>query len=95
MPDDAAAKIGDADVFALRNGVRLQFEQSQNSWVLLYPEGMVQLSETAAEIMRRLDSARSVAALIGDLDAAYGADTRADVVEFLETARERRWIERR
>ena len=39
---------------------RLQFESVQNAWVLLYPEGMVQLNPSAAEILRRCDGQRSI-----------------------------------
>ena len=38
--------------------LRLQFEPVQASWVLLYPEGMVQLNPSAAEILRRCDGQR-------------------------------------
>lgn len=91
---EKAPGLARGDVVALRRGVRIQFEQAQNSWVLLYPEGMVQLGDTAAEIMKRIDGVRDIAEIIRDLDEAYSADTGADVIEFLETAHERRWIER-
>ena len=32
---------------------RLQWEEVQQSWVLLYPEGMVKLNGSAGEIMKR------------------------------------------
>lgn len=92
---ECSAKPDDKEVFALRVGVRLQFERAQKSWVLLYPEGVVQLSDTAAAILRRLDGLCSTSTLIRELDSAYNAETRSDVLEFLETAYERRWIERR
>ena len=31
---------------------RLQFEPVQDCWVLLYPEGMIKLNASAAEILR-------------------------------------------
>ena len=74
-------------------GYRLQYEQAQSAWVLLYPEGMVRLSESAAEIVKRVDGSRSVDALIGDLERAYpGVDLRQDVIDFLESARGSGWI---
>jgi len=32
---------------------RLQWEEAQNSYVLLYPEGMVKLNQSAGEILKR------------------------------------------
>ena len=31
---------------------RLQWEEAQGAWVLLYPEGMVKLNQSAGEILR-------------------------------------------
>lgn len=93
---NAQAKIGEQDVFAIKHGARIQWEAAQQAWVLLYPEGMVKLSESAAEILKRVDGAASVDGVLQSLHDAYpGADLRADVIEFLETAYERGWIERR
>ncbi|MEW5708101.1 MAG: pyrroloquinoline quinone biosynthesis peptide chaperone PqqD [Pseudomonadota bacterium] len=83
------------DVPQLTRHFRLQWEEAQQAWVLLYPEGMVRLSPSAAEIMRRVDGATTVAGIVADLERAYpGADLRRDVMEFLEVAHERGWIRR-
>jgi pyrroloquinoline quinone biosynthesis protein D len=72
---------------------RLQWEEAQQAWVLLYPEGMVKLNPSAGEILKRVDGARSVAEVIGELERAFpGADLRQDVMAFLEAAHERGWI---
>jgi pyrroloquinoline quinone biosynthesis protein D len=56
---------------------------------------MVRLSPSAAEIVRRVDGATTVAGIVADLERAYpGADLRRDVMEFLEVAHERGWIRR-
>jgi len=89
-----ASKLSRDDVVVLRRGVRLQFESSQDRWVLLYPEGMVQLGDTALEVLKRLDGIRDINQVIRELDQAYDADTCADVIEFLEIALERLWITR-
>jgi pyrroloquinoline quinone biosynthesis protein D len=89
----AETAIDPADVPALSRLFRLQFEEAQSAWVLLYPEGMVRLSSSAGEIMKRLDGAASVGALIGDLESTFpGADLRSDVLQFLEEALGRGWI---
>jgi len=73
---------------------RLQYEEAQQSWVLLFPEGMVKLNGPAGEIMKRCDGARSVAQIIADLEAAFNAQgLQADVLAFLDIARGKQWIE--
>jgi len=72
---------------------RFQFEQAQSAWVLLYPEGMVKLSDSAAEIMKRIDGSFSVEALMRSLEQAFpGTDLRRDVLDFLTVAGQRGWI---
>ena len=89
----AETAIHSADVPALSRLFRLQFEQAQSAWVLLYPEGMVRLSTSAGEIFKRLDGVASVDALIADLESTFpGADLRSDVLQFLEEALGRGWI---
>lgn len=81
------------DIPRVSRKFRLQYEQAQSAWVLLYPEGMVKLSGSAGEIMKRIDGRASVAAVIGELEAAFpGAELRADVLEFMKVAHERGWI---
>jgi pyrroloquinoline quinone biosynthesis protein D len=82
------------DVPALSGKFRLQYEQAQAAWVLLYPEGMVKLSGTAGEIMKRIDGRITVDGLIADLEAAFpGASLRQDVLDFLQEAHARGWIQ--
>jgi pyrroloquinoline quinone biosynthesis protein D len=87
------AKIGLDDVPEISRHFRLQFEQAQSAWVLLYPEGMVKLSESAGEIMQRIDGKTAVAMLIRDLETTFpGAELHQDVLGFLNVAHERGWI---
>jgi pyrroloquinoline quinone biosynthesis protein D len=73
---------------------RLQWEQAQQSWVLLFPEGMVKLNGSAGEIMKRCDGARSVSQIVMDLEASFGVQgLQADVLAFLQIARDKHWIE--
>ncbi|TFZ05388.1 pyrroloquinoline quinone biosynthesis peptide chaperone PqqD [Ramlibacter henchirensis] len=78
---------------ALNPMYRMQFEEAQQSWVLLYPEGMVRLNGPAAEILKRCDGRTPVQALVADLQSTFGeSDLRADVLAFLEQAGGRGWI---
>jgi pyrroloquinoline quinone biosynthesis protein D len=72
---------------------RLQWEEAQGCHVLLYPEGMVKLNPSAAEILKCLDGAKTVAELFADLKQAFPeAELERDVYAFLEIANENGWI---
>lgn len=62
---------------------RLQFEPAQNTWVLLYPEGMVQLNASAAEILRRCDGKHGFDAIVDELQALFQVDGIAPEVDAL------------
>lgn len=73
---------------------RLQWEEAQQAWVLLYPEGMVKLNPSAGEIMKRCDGGRSVAELVAELEAAFNTSGLGpDVEAFLTMARKQHWID--
>jgi pyrroloquinoline quinone biosynthesis protein D len=77
----------------LASGHRVQFEPAQAGYVLLYPEGMVELSETAADVLVRCAKPVRIEALLASLAADYdGADLASDVLAFLEEAHDRGWI---
>jgi len=72
---------------------RMQWEEAQGAYVLLYPEGMVKLNQSAGEILKRCDGERDLAALVADLEQTFGATgLEPDVKGFLEVATERGWI---
>jgi pyrroloquinoline quinone biosynthesis protein D len=78
---------------ALSRLFRMQWEEAQGLYVLLYPEGMVKLSQSAAEILKRCDGRRTVPAIVGELEQAFNcAGLRGDVDDFLRVAGERGWI---
>jgi len=81
-------------VLKLRPLFRMQWEAAQESFVLLYPEGMVKLNQSAAEILKRCDGTRDVAALVADIEAAFNATGIAPEIEaFVAEARRRGWLE--
>jgi pyrroloquinoline quinone biosynthesis protein D len=72
---------------------RLQWEEVQKSWVLLYPEGMVKLNGSAGEILHRLDGEKTVQAVIDELESQFEASgLTADVLDFLAIAQRQGWI---
>ena len=72
---------------------RLQYETAQSAWVLLYPEGMVQLNASAAEILQRCDGSRDIDAIVAELEALFNAQgIRAEVLNLLQEAQRRGWV---
>lgn len=74
-------------------GFRLQWEPVQGRHVLLYPEGMVELNQSAGEILKRCDGQRDLTAIVHDLEQAFNAQgLDGDVRAFVEMAAQRRWL---
>jgi pyrroloquinoline quinone biosynthesis protein D len=82
------------DTPILGRNFRLQWEEVQKAWVLLYPEGMVKLNNSAGEILRRCDGKRTVAQIVEELEQAFGATGLVgDVSAFFGIAIKQRWVE--
>jgi pyrroloquinoline quinone biosynthesis protein D len=78
----------------LGRNFRLQWEQVQEAWVLLYPEGMVKLNASAGEILRRCDGTRTVTEIVAELEQAFGTSgLLPDVSAFFGIALKQRWVE--
>jgi pyrroloquinoline quinone biosynthesis protein D len=71
----------------LRRGVRLR-EDADGSTLLLVPEGILRLNETAAATLALVDGVRSVDAIADALSARY-AVARDDVIRDVEDLIER------
>lgn len=72
---------------------RVQWEEAQNCYVVLYPEGMVKLNQSSGEIMSRVDGQTSIEQIIKDLEAAFSeSNLEDDVLKFLEVAYDNGWI---
>jgi pyrroloquinoline quinone biosynthesis protein D len=86
-------RIAPDAVCALQRQYRFQWEPSQESFVLLYPEGMIKLSGSAAEIMKRVDGKTTASGIVQGLEQAFpGVELRQDVMDFLEVAYAKGWI---
>ncbi|MGQ4878118.1 pyrroloquinoline quinone biosynthesis peptide chaperone PqqD [Billgrantia sp. LNSP4103-1] len=89
--------IASATVYRLRPGWRLQWEAAQGRHVLLYPEGMVQLNDSAGAILAELDGSRDVADVVANLQARFpeapAAEIERDTHEFLLDAIRQGWIQ--
>ena len=75
-------------------GFRLQWEPVQDCHVLLYPEGMVKLNQSAGEILKRCDGQRSLDDVVRDLETAFNAQgLTKDVHAFVQSAAKQRWLQ--
>ena len=82
-----------ATVPRIGHGFRLQWEDAQDCFVLLYPEGMVKLNQSAGEILKRCDGVRSTAEIVADLEAAFSTTgLERDVLAFMDIAGAQRWL---
>ena len=73
---------------------RLQWEDAQQAYVLLYPEGMVKLNLSAAEILKRCDGTRTVTIIVNELEQAFNTTGLRDQIEgMLRAAFEKDWIQ--
>lgn len=72
---------------------RMQWEEAQQAYVLLYPEGMVKLNQSAAEILKRCDGQSDVSSIVAQLESAFSATgLGVEVNAFLSNARQRGWL---
>ena len=77
----------------LEKQFKFQFEPTQQAFVLLYPEGLIRLTDSAGEIMKRVDGSSSVDDIVDNLERAFpGVDLKQDVIDFLENAHDKAWI---
>ena len=80
---------------ALNRGVRLQNDRQTGEPLLLFPEGVLYLSETASQIVLKCDGGTSVKDIIQKLAHEYEAEPetlRQDVLECLEDLSRRKLV---
>ena len=91
----ATLKIPDAAQPRLAKGVRLQTDSTSGRSVLLFPEGIIELNETAHEILSRCDG-RMLSEIVHALAEEYDEDLEmvaADVRETLADLQRRKLIQ--
>lgn len=88
------SNIQQTDVYALAHHHRFQWEEVQQSYVILFPEGMVKLHGGAGEILKRLDGKVSVADVIADLKTTFpdADDIEGDILGMFELAMSKGWL---
>ena len=78
-----------------RHGYRFQFEPAQNAYVLLYPEGMIKLNESAGIIGKHIDGQSSVYDIIQKIKSIFGEapEIEKDIIEYMLVAEREHWID--
>ena len=81
------------DMPRLNRRFRMQWEEAQQAHVLLYPEGMVRLNQSAGEILKRCDGATTVDDIVAQLERDFNTNgLRGDVLDLLAHAFDKDWI---
>jgi len=91
----APTAISDAARPRLAKGARLQTDSTTRRSVLLFPEGIIELNETAHEILSRCDG-RMLSEIVHALAEEYDANAEAlaaDVRDTLADLQQRKLIE--
>ncbi len=73
-----------------------RWEESQGAYILLYPEGLIKLNQSAGEILKRCDGKRTVDEIVADLALAFPGDQEAiaqGTASFLAVARDKGWLQ--
>ncbi len=77
----------------VNNHFQLQWEEKQDCFVLLYPEGMVQLSQSAGEILNLCNGVNNTVNIAALLEKKFNTSGLLnDIIEFLEDAMSRKWV---
>jgi pyrroloquinoline quinone biosynthesis protein D len=82
------------DIYKLAPHYRFQWEDAQQCYVLLFPEGMIKLNGGAGEVIKRIDGTKTVADVVAELKQAFpdAPDLEADVIAMVELAADKAWI---
>lgn len=86
--------IQHGDIYALALHHRFQWEEAQQSYVILFPEGMVKLHGGAGEVLKRVDGKTSVGDIVTALKAAFpdADDIEKDIIGMFELAVSKAWL---
>jgi pyrroloquinoline quinone biosynthesis protein D len=72
----------------------LQWEEAQQKDVILYPEGMVELNQSSAEILKLCDGTRNLDQIVNELELKFATKGLiGDITTFLEAALKNGWIQ--
>jgi pyrroloquinoline quinone biosynthesis protein D len=89
----AEKQLRPEDVVELNPNYHFRWEEPQRAHVLLYPEGIVKLNQTAAAILEACTGGTSIAAGTEEIARRYHMrNLSSEVLKFLEVAHAKGWI---
>ena len=82
------------DVYALAHHHRFQWEEAQQNYVILFPEGMVKLHGGAGEVIKRVDAKATVGEVVADLVKSFpdAPNIEAEIIGMFEMAVGKGWL---
>ena len=86
--------IQHSDIYAIALHHRFQWEEAQQSYVILFPEGMIKLHGGAGEILKRVDGKTSVGEIVADLKNTFpdAEEIESDILGMLDIAVGKAWL---
>ena len=83
-----------SDIYAIALHHRFQWEEAQQSYVILFPEGMVKLHGGAGEVIKLIDGKASVAEIVATLKAQFpdAESIEKDIIGMFDMAYGKAWI---
>lgn len=86
--------IQHSDVYAIALHHRFQWEEAQQSYVILFPEGMVKLHGGAGEVIKLIDGKATVGEIVQALKVKFpdAENIEADIIGMFDMAYGKAWI---
>ncbi len=86
--------ILESDIYAIALHHRFQWEEAQQSYVILFPEGMVKLHGGAGEVIKLVDGKATVGEIIVALKAKFpdAEGIEKDILGMFDMAFGKAWI---
>ena len=86
--------IKHSDVYAIAFHHRFQWEEAQQSYVILFPEGMVKLHGGAGEVIKLVDGKVTVGEIVTALKLKFpdAENIEKDIIGMFEMAYNKAWI---
>jgi pyrroloquinoline quinone biosynthesis protein D len=86
--------ILESDIYAIALHHRFQWEEAQQSYVILFPEGMVKLHGGAGEVIKLVDGKATVGEIVAALKAKFpdAEGIEKDILGMFDMAFGKAWI---
>lgn len=86
--------IQHSDIYDIALHHRFQWEEAQDSYVILFPEGMVKLHGGAGEVIKRVNGKATVGEIVAELKATFpdAENIEADIIGMFEMAVGKAWL---